>query len=241
MTSGRYLGTAALLILGFSVSIGLAQADCLEAGWLFEGTGADETGQHNCTLHGDAQFVPTPGGQGLYTQDAPSFAEYAPPIDQIADGRLIFEFALAETFGYSPTLNNPIVIINSNRSGHMLGDFSVRLDPTDGRMWFVQEEAVPEWVLKTNVDSWEPVWYSVVIEWSAAGRSIDVQWQGGSDYVSDAAVAPCFSSDATLCTIASRATDSPQTGLTIDRLEVWCGDATPTKRISWTQVKSFYK
>ncbi|MCK4306009.1 MAG: hypothetical protein KAY24_17350, partial [Candidatus Eisenbacteria sp.] len=63
---------------------------CLKTRWLFEGTGADETGQHGCTLHGGAHYVPTPGGQGLFTDNASSYAEYAPPIDQIADGRIAF-------------------------------------------------------------------------------------------------------------------------------------------------------
>ncbi|MCK4306010.1 MAG: hypothetical protein KAY24_17355 [Candidatus Eisenbacteria sp.] len=181
MTRNGLLRLSILAALLLTSSVGPAQADCLEARWLFEGTGADETGQHNCTLHGGAHYVPTPGGQGLFTDNASSYADYAPPIDSIADGRIAFEFTVADTFAYSPGYGNPICIINSNHSGHLLGDFSVRLNPTDGKMWFVQENAAPEWTLKTNKDVWEPVWYSVVIEWNVSGRSIDVQWEGGSE------------------------------------------------------------
>ena len=212
----------ALLLSLFSVGPAGA-SQCLEARWLFEGTGADETGQHHVTLIGDAHFVPTPGGQGLFTDSASGYAEYQPPIGELAEGQIGVQFFLHDTFAQDPTYANPIGIIGSNRDGHNLGDAGIRLDPADGKLWFVQEEAGPEWTLRTNKDYWESGWYTVIVTWNSSGRMIRVYWDAGSDWVTDDVVAPCFSADATYCWISYRGTDSPPNGLTIGTLEVLAG------------------
>jgi hypothetical protein len=200
------------------------EPDCVEARWLFEENGDDETGRHDCTLFGGAMYVPTPQGWGLHTSDPSSYASYDPPIAEMASGELVILFMLDEPFFAMPSYGNPIVIINSNHDGHNVGDMSVRLDPADGKLWFVQENALPEWTLKTAKANWDAgVWYEVSVSWGLAGRRIEVRWPSGMDAVSDDVVSPCFSSSATLKTLASRASDSPPNGLTIDRLELRCG------------------
>jgi len=194
-----------------------------EALWLFDGNGDDLSGGHNATLVGSATFSATPNNQGLHTNDAGSYATYSPTIDQMDEGQIIVDFMLDDTFTTDAGSSNPIVIISSNRGGHNAGDFSVRLDPTDGKMWFVQENPVvsPDWVLKTTKSTWEPnVWFTAMLTWSSHGRRIHVTWDSGAEEVSDTFGFPCFAADASETFIASRASDTPTTGLTIDRIEV---------------------
>ncbi|MDH4038856.1 MAG: hypothetical protein OEY32_16050 [Candidatus Krumholzibacteria bacterium] len=203
----------------------------LEALWLFNGTGRDLTGNHPCELIGNATFGYGPGRRGLHTEDASGYARYNPPIQVLSSGRISCWFTLDETFAANPAFNNPIILIKSNRAGHHTGDFSVRLDPSDGKLWLVQEQdaSTSTLNLKTQKANWPAGTYHVTIRWGANGREIWVAWAGGCDRVSDSSVSACFAADATEPWIASRAGDSPTTGLTIHHLAVWgvSGSAKP--------------
>ena len=245
------------LVVGGLCLIGSVKAGTLEALWYFDDTGADETGQHPCTLFGNATYVPTPGasqgGFGLYTEAQNESAQYAPAIEEIGSGQIFFEFKLAATFrDGSP----PIIIINSNRQMHRLGDFSIRLE-TDGKMSLVQEQEGSEdgWTLKTSKEAWDPdIWYKTVVTVGTGGRSIEVTWDVGSDFVSDEVSTPWFSSNATDRTIGLQQ-GAEGIGLTIDWLAV-CSDVggwpcdlpasvpEPLETrpgLSWGRLKSLYR
>jgi hypothetical protein len=197
-------------------------APCLEAQWLFDGTGDDETGRHNCTVYGGATFVPTPGGSGLLTALDYQYAQYDPPIDEMKTGQIAFRFKLDGEFG--PGFGaGPIVFINSERDGLVDGDFSIHLESTDGRIWFLQDNAMPMWMLRTNKDTWQAgVWYDVTVSWGASGRQIHVMWDGGSEAVSDGAVSPCFSPEAVVRTIGARDPNALAVPLTLESMEIRC-------------------
>ncbi|NIO29265.1 MAG: hypothetical protein GTO29_12015 [Candidatus Latescibacteria bacterium] len=201
---------------------------CREALWLFDGTGVDDTGKHSATLQGGATFVATPEGQGLFTEGASDLAEYDPPISQMDAGQIVFRFKLDEDFPPLFGFYDPIVIITSDRSGIFESDFSIQLTAIDGRLWFSQERATPIWLLRTEKNAWGAgIWYEVIADWGPSGRQLKITWDGGAEVVSDEAAAPCFSADAAVRAIGARGSDSPPTGLTIERIEVRCEGKNP--------------
>lgn len=228
---------AALLLLSASITLASPPAGALEALWLFEGTGLDQTHRHHCQIYGGASFVETPGGLGLHTVTHLDRAHYAPPVSEMPTGNILVTFRLDEPFRTDPDYFNPIILINSNRTGHLVGDFSLRLDPLDGKLWFVQEEAVPHWTLKTNKSHWEAnTWFQVSVSWGEAGRSIYITRNQDSpvDYVDDTVVSPCFSADAELSEIASRdIAGSPLHGLTVDYLQISNAEAPSSALAIW--------
>lgn len=222
--------------------------DCSDvAYWLFDGDGVDQAGSHNAVLAGAAGFVSTglasQGGSGLRADDYLSYAEI-PSVDEIVAGRISFEFKLEEDFSSMTPGNGPIIFLNSNRSGHLIGDFSIKLEPGDGKLWITQEDPVvnDDWNLRTNKDEWSAnVWYTVVVLWGPIDRDIYVTWEAGSDYVVDEFSRPFFSSVG-LQRICHRAEDSPPIGLVMDWLKVeYCDPATPSETESWGGVKSMFR
>lgn len=215
------------------------------ARWLFNGNGSDEAGAHPVTLHGDATFVLTCESVGLLAGSAGAHGTY-PPLDQVPNGTISFRFELQHAFGADASYANPIVIINSNRPGHLVGDMSVRLDPTDGKLWFVMEHPVvsSRWLLKSTKSHWEPgVCYLAEIEWGPTGRSMKVTSPDYFEWNADEEVrAYLFSADATLTTVLSRASDSPPTGVKLDWLEVAAPPPPVATAITgWGRLKSLYR
>ncbi|MFN8176814.1 MAG: hypothetical protein U0167_02750 [bacterium] len=211
------------------------------ARWLFDGSASDEMGGHPITLYGGATFAPACGSQGLFTGDPASYGTY-PPIGEMTTGTISFQFELGAAFGADGTNPDPVIIINSNRVGHLVGDFSIRLEPTDGKLWFVQEDPFvsPAWSLKSARDSWQPgVCHRVEIQWNESGRVMQIMSPGYFERRQDAFAHPAFATDATLTTVLA---DAPPAGITLDWLEVACAcPPLATEPTGWGLVKASYR
>jgi len=195
----------------------------LVARWLFELNGDDETGNHDATMIGPVQYVPSPGGWAFYTRDHTTWAELSPGLPEITSGGIRFKFMVDSDFAATGH-EQELVILSSGRPGHHIGDTAVLLRPQDGRLAFSQEVDAGGDLLLSDTSEWySTLWYEVTITWGDWGRRMAIDWGGEPEVVQDDLVRPCFNGS-----LAERRVinwkadhDTPGTGLLLDVLEIW--------------------